>query len=150
MTRGTDQELLTVAKAFVRQVEGRGHEIWRDSEWEAALADMLRLVARERSPLLLGDFLRLDIGLDLPFEVVTAAYKQLFKLGVNDCRSRLCYARYLKLHGPEWDHQADLILEEVEQAARLAGEWDSPYLGHHPVFYADRHDRFGVQRPRQD
>ncbi|WP_148085736.1 hypothetical protein [Amycolatopsis thermoflava] len=89
----------------------------------------------EDSVLRLGDVLRCDVGLSLPVVVIKATYDRLFELGVADVRTRLCYARYLLLHGPEWDREAGDILRQVEEPARLAGIWDPAFLGHHPVFY---------------
>lgn len=109
---------------------------WGDADWEVAIAEFMALVVAESSALRLGDVLRYDAGLDLPVSIVKATYERLFRLGVDDIRTRLCYARYLLLHGPEWDSEARGILAEIEQKARVAGLWESNLLGHHPVFYA--------------
>ncbi len=72
----------------------------------------------------------------MPFDVVRSCYLRLFGLGISDVHTRLCYARYLLLRGPTWDGEAQGILGEIEEVARAAGLWDSPFLGHHPVFFA--------------
>jgi hypothetical protein len=137
MDRQSDGEMLQLAARLVAQVEGEAAPAWPPGEWEANTLRLLALINSEESPRRLGDLLRLDIGLDLPIEAVKAAYERLLHLGVNDARTRLCYARYLLLHGPQRDRPAHLILDEVEAPARAAGLWDSPVLGHHPVFFAD-------------
>jgi hypothetical protein len=85
----------------------------------------------------LGEVLRLDEGLELPVPVVVAAYRRLLVLGAGDVRTKLCFARYLLLHGPQWDDEATALQAEVEGAARSAGLWNAPHLGHHPVFFND-------------
>ena len=99
------------------------------------VARLIELVAVEESLLVLGDVLRADVSLDLPFRAICAVYRRLFALGVDDVRTRLCYARYVLLHSVA-DDEADRIIAEVEAPARAAGLWDGHHLGHHPVFFA--------------
>lgn len=106
------------------------------SPTRSAVERLLELIAAETSPFRLGEVLRCDICLELPVPVVKATYERLFELGADDALTRTCYARYLLLHGPDWDQYANAILAEVEPAARAAGLWDSTVLGHHPVFYS--------------
>ncbi|WP_148085755.1 hypothetical protein [Amycolatopsis thermoflava] len=129
-------DILEIARELSRQAEGvDSAEAWRSQEWDRAVETFLKLVKTEDSALRLGDVLRCDVGLSLPVVVIKATYDRLFELGVADVRTRLCYARYLLLHGPEWDRKANDILRHVEEPARLAGIWDAEFLGHHPVFY---------------
>lgn len=109
--------------------------VWSSGEWEANVESLLRLIRKEESALRLGDVLRFDLGLEMPISVVRATYARLFELGADDVHTKLCYARYLLLHGPDWDTEAEALLREVEPTARAAGLWDSPTLGHHPVFF---------------
>lgn len=106
-------------------------------DWDAAVAQTISLCRDADSPRLLGEVLRLDEGLELPREVVVAVYRRLLALGVADARTRLCFARYMLLMGPDWDEEANAILADVEESARAAGPWDAPHLGHHPVFFQD-------------
>lgn len=129
-------DLLDVLSGLVGQVRGSS-DPWPPGEWELAVSQARELAATESSFRVLGEVLRLDEGLELPVEVVLAVYRRLMALGASDARTRVCFARYLLLHGPEWDDEADLLLREVEVAARSAGLWDSPHLGHHPVFFGD-------------
>ncbi|WP_431878571.1 hypothetical protein [Amycolatopsis sacchari] len=129
-------DILEIARALSMQADGVDPvEAWRPQDWDRAVESFLNMVKTEDSALRLGDVLRCDVGLSLPVVVVKATYDRLFELGVADVRTRLCYARYLLLHGPEWDREADEILRQVEGPARLAGIWDATFLGHHPVFY---------------
>jgi hypothetical protein len=135
------RDVIELAKQMVDQVAGEPDEAWQAADWERATAEFRELVAAEESTFRLGEVLRRDVGMDLPVEAVKLTYERLFALGVRDARTRLCYARYLLLHGPDWDELANGIVAEVEDAARAAGLWDSPHLGHHPVFYADHPGR---------
>ena len=110
---------------------------WSEQQHVEADAKFLAAVGTEDSPYRLGQVLAEDVHLDLPFTWVKATYERLFAIGVDDVRTRLCYARYLLLHGPTWDEVAQSILAQVEPAARGAGLWEAPQLGHHPVFFAD-------------
>jgi len=85
----------------------------------------------------LGEGLRLDEGLELPVGIVIATYRRLIELGVQDARIIICFARYLLLHGPAWDDEANALLAQTEEVARAAGIWDAPHLGHHPVLFQD-------------
>lgn len=100
------------------------------------IRSIISAIEMETSLADLGDILRVDIGLEVPFDIVVATYRRLFELGVSDARSWLCYAYYLKLHGPMWDDFADEIIAKYEDAGRVAGLYDNPTLGHHPVFYS--------------
>lgn len=130
-------DLLDLARQMAAQMAGDAEHAWQAADWDRARSAFRELVAVEESAFRLGEVLRCDIRLDLPVEVVKLTYERLFALGVSDARTRLCYARYLLLHGPDWDEQANRILAEVGDAARAAGLYDSPHLGHHPVFYTD-------------
>ena len=66
-----------------------------------------------------------------------AVYRRLFALGVDDVHTKLCFAGYALLNGPDWDDEANAILQEIEPAARQAGLWKTRHLGHHPVFFVD-------------
>lgn len=127
-------ELLRVLSEIVDQIQGSA-DPWPPDEWEQVANQAQCLCEAETSPRTLGEALRLDEGLELPVEIVIAIYRRLMKLGVTDVRTRLCFARYLLLHGPEWDDEANSIVSEVEDLARSAGLWDSTHLGHHPVFF---------------
>ncbi|MEV6905051.1 hypothetical protein [Amycolatopsis sp. NPDC051372] len=129
-------DTIELAREYSRQAEHVDpSEAWTPQEWGRAADALLMLVQAETSAYRLGEVLRYDVGLSLPVAVVKATYERLFAIGVNDVRSRLCYARYLFMHGPDWDQEAEEILRQVEEPARLAGIWDADFVGHHPVFY---------------
>ena len=107
----------------------------RKSGFEQWIDPALAAVATTDSAWALGESLRFDRNLQLPSKIVIAIYRRLFELGVDDVQTKVCFARYLLLHGPQWDVEAEAILDEVEDVARLAGFWDGPHLGHHPVFF---------------
>ena len=109
----------------------------RSHPTESGVERAIGLIAKERSLSVLGDVLRLDQGLEIPVEVVVSTYRRLLELGAADVRVVVCFARYLLLHGPEWDDEANAMLAQVEPVARAAGVWDGRHLGHHPVFFAD-------------
>lgn len=129
-------DLLDVLSGLVGQVRGLS-DPWPASEWERVVGQARELAETESSFRVLGEALRLDEGLELPVEVVVAVYRRLVALGASDARTTVCFARYLLLHGPEWDDEANSLLRDVEVTARAAGVWDSPHLGHHPIFFAD-------------
>lgn len=129
-------DLLEVLSDLVGQVRGSA-EPWPAGEWDRVVDQARELAQAESSFRVLGEALRLDEGLELPVEIVVAVYERLMALGANDARTVVCFARYLLLHGPGRDDEANSLLGEVEAAARSAGLWDSPHLGHHPVFFAD-------------
>lgn len=104
---------------------------------EAEIVSIISAIDQEESRTGLGDILRADMGLEVPVDIVIAAYRRLFDLGVSDAHSWICYAYYLRLHGPMWDDVADDIIAQYEEAARRAGILDNATLGHHPVFYSD-------------
>ena len=128
--------LVSLAGEIESRVSGKTPDDWDSTAWDEQLSQLLSLIAVEGSAFRLGDILRLDAALDMPVDVVRSCYLRLFGLGVSDVHTRLCYARYLLLHGPTWDGEAQDILGGIEEAARAAGLWDSPFLGHHPVFFA--------------
>lgn len=78
----------------------------------------------------------MTLGSTLPVEVVKATYERLFNLGASDAHTKACYARYLLLHGPAWDDEAEAILGEVEDVLTAAGLGEGSPFGHHPVFYS--------------
>jgi hypothetical protein len=129
-------DLRAIAQEIREQASGVASVPWSPPQWAEHRARVLELIGLESSPLRLGDVLRSDVGLDMPSEIVRATYRRLFALGASDAHTKLCYARYLLLQGPDWDDEAQEILDSIEQVARAAGLWDSPVLGHHPVFYA--------------
>lgn len=130
--------VLDVANSMLHQISSSADsERWGSREWDSAVARFAHLVQEETSALRLGDVLRCDAGMDLPARVVKLTYERLFELGVRDVRTKLCYARYLLLHGPEWDEQGLRVLAEVEAEAKVSGVWYAPLLGHHPVFYVN-------------
>jgi len=128
--------VVALAGEIERRVSGKAPNDWGSTHWDEQLSELLLLIAAEVSALRLGDILRLDAALEMPVNVVRSCYLRLFELGVSDVHTRLCYARYLLLHGPGWDGEAQDILGEIEEVAREAGLWDSRFLGHHPVFFA--------------
>ena len=128
--------VVSLAGEIESRVSGKTPEDWASTDWEVQVSQLLTLIAVEDSAFRLGEILRLDAALDMPFDVVRACYLRLFGLGVSDVHTRLCYARYLLLHGPTWDGEAQDILGEIEEVARAPGLWDAPFLGHHPVFLA--------------
>lgn len=75
--------------------------------------------------------------MDLPMYLVLAVYRRLSELGVIDARTRVCMAQWLLLHGPDWDDEANAMLEDIRDVARRARVWDSPWRAHHPVFLRD-------------
>lgn len=128
--------ILNAAKSMRDQLDGRGAELrWDERQWLDVCARFVELASEEASPFLLGEVLRLDHDLALPVSVVKATYERLISLGAVDVHTRLAYARYLSLHGPDWDSEASSILQEIESTARAAGLWDNCQFGHHPVFY---------------
>lgn len=129
-------DLLKMLSGVASQVQASS-DPWSGMQWEQVVGKALELAETESSLRVLGEALRLDDGLELPVEVVVAVYRRLMELGASDVRTKVCFARYLLLHGPKWDVEANSLLCEVEVAARAAGLWDSPHLGHHPVFFAD-------------
>lgn len=129
-----EADIVAIAQAVARQMDDTDVQ-WSPSKLNEAVQQLLERVPSEKSAYKLGEVLRCDRGLHMPIDVIRATYQRLLVLGVTDARTRICYARYLLLHGPEWDAEAQAILKEVEAAARAAGLWDSPTLGHHPVFY---------------
>lgn len=130
------RDALSIARSMLRSMAREDDGQWTADEWEDAIKSFLSTVRDEESAYRLGEVLRLDRELDLPVRIVRATYHRLFELGATDARTRLCYARYSLLYGPEWDDEAHAIIAEVETAAKVGGFWDSPALGHHPVFYA--------------
>lgn len=135
LLRMDTNELRASAAEIRDQASGVAALPWSPQQWTERRSRIVELIGTESSALRLGDVLRCDVGLDLPVEVVLAAYRRLFALGASDVYTKLCYARYLLLHGPDWDDEAQEILDSVEGVARAAGLWDAPILGHHPVFY---------------
>ena len=107
-----------------------------DDEWERSVRAARSLCESESSVRTLGEVLRADEALEVPVPIIIAVYRRLFDLRVCDVRTRVCFARYLLLHGPEWDDEAASVLSEVEETARAARLWDEPHLGHHPVFFS--------------
>ncbi|MEV6896490.1 hypothetical protein [Amycolatopsis sp. NPDC051372] len=131
-------DTIELAREYSRQAEHVDpSETWTPQDWDRASDALLRLVKAETPAYRLGEVLRYDVGLSLPVNVVKTTYERLFALGVKDVRSRLCYARYLLMHGPDWDQEAREILGQLEEPARQAGVWNADFLGHHPVFYED-------------
>ena len=131
------RSIIEIAASMEHQLSGGVDSVdaWGDDEWAEQLGRFLVLVEAEESPYRLGQVLRYDAGLDLPVDVVKATYERLFELGASDVHTRLCYARYLLMHGPEWDDLANGILADVREAADAAGLWQNSLFGHHPVFY---------------
>lgn len=105
---------------------------WTEPEWNDAVASFGEVIQSVDSPRELGEVLRLDSMLELPFDVVVATYRRLFALGANDVLTKLCYARYLLLYDYEQD-AASQILSEIEEAARAAGLWEGSLFAQHPV-----------------
>ncbi len=131
-------DVLDLAKSIGEQIsKANSSDRWNSSEWDSAVTTFTNLVQEEGSAIRLGDVLRCDARMDLPVQVVKLTYERLFELGACDVRTKVCYARYLLLHGPDWDEVGERILAEVEPEARVAGVWDAPLLGHHPVFYVN-------------
>lgn len=129
-------ELVELLSGLISQVRGSS-DPWPASEWDRVVSRATDVAERELSFRVLGEALRLDEGLELPVDVVVAVYRRLMALGAKDARTVVCFARYMLLHGPEWDAEATSLLANVEDSARACGLWDSPHLGHHPVFFAD-------------
>jgi hypothetical protein len=129
--------IVEVAASMERQLNGDVESVdaWDESMWQAQLECFLTMVEAEESPYRLGQVLLHDAGLDLPVAVVKATYERLFELGASDVHTKLCYARYLLMHGPEWDDLAQGILAEIHDAADAAGLWENSRFGHHPVLY---------------
>lgn len=96
-------------------------------------------IQSESSALRLGEVLWMDEHLEISTDIIRAVYLRLFELGVDDVRTKLCYARYLLLNGPEWDNEANKIIESVKDLSRMVGIWDSPIHGHHPSFLSGPH-----------
>lgn len=131
-----NESVLRLATSIASQMQGAG-PVWTAERFEFAVERAVLLVQDERSPRTLGEILRLDEDLSMPVLLIIAVYGRLFELGVNDVHTRLCFARYLGMHGPDWDDEANGILHEISDAARDAGLWEGTHLGHHPVFFAD-------------
>ncbi|QRP42710.1 hypothetical protein [Amycolatopsis sp. FDAARGOS 1241] len=113
-----------LAREYSRQAEHvEPGEAWTPQEWRRAADALLMLVQAEASASRVGEVLRYDDGLSLPVAVVKATYERLFAIEINDVRSRLCYARYLLVHGLDWDQEAGEILRQVEEPARQADVW---------------------------
>lgn len=130
--------IVHLAASMEHQVSDRaeGPDAWSEAMWAEQVERFLVLVKVEESPHRVGKVLLHDAGLDLPVAVVRATYERLFELGASDVHTRLCYARYLLLHGPAWDELANGILAEIRPAAEADGLWQNSLFGHHPVFYA--------------
>lgn len=92
------------------RVASRAGPLRTGTRWDEQLSQLVSLIAVEDSAFRLGDILRLDAALDMPFDVVRSCYLRLFGLGISDVHTRLCYARYLLLRGPTWDGEAQGIL----------------------------------------
>lgn len=117
---------------------GGSSEHWSTDDGDRGVGEAKRLIGSESSFGVLGEALWLDADHEVPVEVVVAVYRRLMALGARDARTVVCFARYLLAHGPDWDDEANSMLAQVEPVARAAGLWDSPHLGHHPVFFSDR------------
>lgn len=129
--------IIDIAASMEHQLSGGVDAVdaWGEDKWAEQLERFLILIEAEESPYRLGQVLLHDSGLDLPVVVVKATYERLFELGASDVHTKLCYARYLLMHGPEWDDFANGILADVRDAAHAAGLWQNSLFGHHPVFY---------------
>jgi len=127
-------ELLNLAEELlVASRTPTSHIVLEESERQVARA--IELVARENSFRILGEVLQFDETLELPVDLVIAVYRRILELGGNDALTKLCFAGYLLLHGPQWDDEAIAMKTDVEDVARAAGLLDAPHLGHHPVFF---------------
>jgi hypothetical protein len=126
------ENVVAIAREMLRQSIGEVADPWDRTDWEAVRRVFRSALETEGSPFRLDEVLRLDAGLDLPFDIVRASYERLFDLGATDIHTRLCYARYLQMHGPPGSDVVERLLYELEAPARVAGLWRSPVPARRP------------------